>query len=101
MDVLQTKTANQLATGAPGPIVLDGVTYLVAQPKRGDYVTFQKMLAKLWKEKNANPVAVAAAALAGLPEKLQGFMVQNGAVQATMALPSQQEPTKENLVAMS
>lgn len=100
-EVLDTKTANKLATGAPGPIILDGQTYLVAQPKRGDYVTFQKLLAKLWKQKNANPVAAGAEALAALPEKLQQFMVANGAVQAAMALPSQQEPSKENLVAMS
>jgi soluble cytochrome b562 len=50
-DALNTKTANELASGAPGTITLGGQAYLVAQPGQNEMTTIALEARKIAKRK--------------------------------------------------
>jgi hypothetical protein len=96
MEAIETKTANQLATGAPGSIELGGETYLVSQPTKGDFVTLNKELEKIWKAKNegrkSSVIADIAQDLKLLPPEFQKM-----AMDSAMEAVKDRSPTKHEL----
>lgn len=75
MGPIDTKTANQLATGSPGSIQIGEQTYLLSQPLKGDFVTWRKHVTALWKKRNAKPITAVADQLKDLPPELQQMAV--------------------------
>lgn len=95
MDKVEQKTANQLATGAPGTISLGGEVYLVGQPTPADFVTLRKRLRELWKAEHQNTLAAVTQELAGIPKEYHGVIL----AEAVKAKPST-EPSNEALLAL-
>lgn len=89
MDPIDTKTANRLATGAPGSLTLAGRVYLVTQPTRADFVTLRKHLLATWKPQQTSPLAAIAPELAALPLELQKVAV----AEAVKLKDARKEPT--------
>lgn len=93
MDPIETITANQLATGAPGTIKIGDQTYLVSQPSRADYMTLRKHLAGVLKRTKIAPLAAIAPELAGLPPEFQKMAIEA----AVKIKESGREATNDNI----
>lgn len=97
MEVLDTKTANQVASGAPGTIEIGGETYFVAQPTEADFVTLHKYLIEAWRGDKSKFLKQVAEQVKGLPEKLQEVAIRS-AVEAQAR--GDTEPAQEALQSM-
>lgn len=88
---LEPKTANQLATGAPGTIVLGGETYLVSQPTKQDFVTLRKHLAAMFRAKAESTYASMKADLVDMPPDIRAIAI------AEIVKSNKREPTDSEL----
>jgi hypothetical protein len=86
MDVLDTKTANQLSIGSPGVIRIGGQTYLASQPTKADFGTLNKFLIDLWKRRNKSPITEVAKELAEMPDDLRALVINGGILDAAAKL---------------
>lgn len=75
MDTVETKTANRLATGAPGSVVIGDRTYLVAQPTKADFVTLGKELRRIKQSGDAKVIAEVAKEVKDLPPAIQKMAI--------------------------
>lgn len=76
---IESKTANQLATGAPGTISVGETTFLVGQPTDADFVTMRKHFVKVWKARNSAPLKAVAEAVKGLPPAVAAEAIKEAA----------------------
>lgn len=86
------RTANQLATSAPGTITIKDQTLLVNQPTRADFVTLAKHLKSLWKQQHTSILQDTVKELKDIPAEYHKDIL-GAAVQYKQTA----EPTQENL----
>jgi hypothetical protein len=73
---IEQAVANDLASGAPGTLELEGKTYLVAQPTKSDWIALKKHLAKIREKEQKSYLARIVEEVKGLDPEVQKVAIQ-------------------------